>query len=184
MMCTQKGIVKLVRYLFVFMFTIFSFQVMTPTLLSAEEVRQVNIVAFQKDNQNKTFEGLFTGSLGALITSVEKDAHVVIALRTPALKDRDIINVQSDVLRMTERNKLANSGVNCRFFFNDESDEDSLFFSISGVCDLLSSDASGTQKTQFLVKRTMLSDPSKVFNIWTKFHENEKLGLIFYVDID
>jgi len=35
-----------------------------------------------------------------------------------------------------------------------------------------------------LVKRTMLSDPSTVFNVWTKFHEDEDLGLVFYVDID
>jgi len=150
----------------------------------AGEVRQVNFVVFQKEHRDVNFEGLFTGSLGALVTSLEKDAHVVIALRTPEVKDRDIINVQSDVLRMTSENKLANSGVNCRFFFNDDSDEDSLFYSISGVCDVLDSDANGTDKKQFLVKRTMLSDPSKVFNVWTKFHEDKDLGLVFYVDID
>jgi len=152
--------------------------------VDASEVRQVNLVAFQKDHANAQFESLFTGSLGALISSVEQDAHVLVALRTPEVKDRDIINIQSDVLRMAAANKLANSGLNCRFFFNDESDEDSLFYSISGVCDILSSDKTGTQKQQFLVKRTMLSDPSKVFNIWTKFHEDNQLGLVFYVDID
>jgi len=150
----------------------------------ADTIRQVNFVAFQKDYGNANFEGLFTGSLGTFISSVEKDAHVVIALRTPKVKDRDIINVQSDVLRMTAQNKLANSGINCRFIFNNESDEDSLFYSISGVCDVLTSDTAGTHKKQFLVKRTMLSDPSKVFNVWTKFHEDKDLGLVFYVDID
>lgn len=168
----------------VLFFSLSSLFLLMPNQVKAETVRQVNLVAFQTDRQNVDFEGLFTGSLGALITSVEKGAHVLVSVRTPALKDRDIINVQSDVLRMTSQNKLADSGVNCRFIFNDESDEDSLFYSISGVCDMLTSDASGTHKKQFLVKRTMLSDPSKIFNIWTKFHEDKALGLVFYVDID
>ncbi|WP_038247628.1 hypothetical protein [Ghiorsea bivora] len=170
--------------LVILLFSLCSLYAFMPSQVYADTIRQVNLVAFQKDHKNANFEGLFTGSLSALISSVEKDAHVMVALRTPKVKDRDIINVQSDVLRMTSENKLANSGLNCRFFFNDESDEDSLFFSISGVCDVLDSDAAGTHKKQFLVKRTMLSDPSKVFNVWTKFHEDKDLGLVFYVDID
>ncbi len=166
------------------LFSFCGLYVFMPSQADAGTIRQVNFVAFQKDHKNTNFEGIFTGSLGALISSVEKDAHVIVALRTPEVKDRDIINVQSDVLRMTSQNKLANSGVNCRFFFNDDSDEDSLFYSISGVCDMLDSGVNGTRKKQFLVKRTMLSDPSKVFNIWTKFHEDKDLGLVFYVDID
>ena len=168
----------------VLLFSFCNLYVFMPNQVSADTIRQVNFIAFQKDHESTNFEGLFTGSLGKLISSVEKDAHVIVALRTPKVKDRDIINVQSDVLRMTSQNKLANSGINCRFIFNDESDEDSLFYSISGVCDMLTSDATGTHKKQFLVKRTMLSDPSKVFNVWTKFHEDKDLGLVFYVDID
>ncbi|MDQ6980472.1 MAG: hypothetical protein Q9M46_03245, partial [Ghiorsea sp.] len=122
-----------------FLLVSFLCSLVIPHQVFAGEVRQVNFVVFQKDHPDVNFEGLFTGSLGALVTSVEKDAHIVIALRTPEVKDRDIINVQSDVLRMTSENKLANSGVNCRFFFNDDSDEDSLFYSISGVCDVLDS---------------------------------------------
>jgi hypothetical protein len=175
---------KLPYKLLIVLFSFCNLFVFMPSQVYADTIRQVNLVAFQKDHENANFESLFTGSLGALISSVEKDAHVMVALRTPEVKDRDIINIQSDVLRMTSQNKLANSGVNCRFFFNDESDEDSLFYSISGVCDILTSDASGTHKKQFLVKRTMLSDPSKIFNVWTKFHEDKDLGLVFYVDID
>jgi len=155
-----------------------------PSFCSAGEPREVNLVAFQKDKQQVNFESLFTGSLGSLIQGLEKDAHVILSTRTGVVKNKDIINLQTDVLRMTRDNKLANSGLNCRFIFHDESDEDSYFYSISGVCDELTSSAMGTKKRQFLVKRTMLSDPSKIFNVWIKFHVDEQTGLVFYVDID
>ncbi len=158
---------------------------LTPSLSDAEEQRHLNLIAFQAKQANFSYESIFTGELGELIRSVEqKGAKVVFATHTAALQARDIINLQVDVMRMTKANTLANSGLNCRFMFGDESDEDSYFYSISGVCDRLSASATGTQREQVLVKRKMLSDPSPVFNVWMKFYEDVKSGVAFYVDID
>ena len=158
---------------------------MMPSFSYAEEQRYLNLVAFQAKQVDFTYESIFTGELGELISSVEqKGAKIVFATHTTALQARDIINLQVDVMRMTKANTLANSGLNCRFMFGDESDEDSYFYSISGVCDRLSASASGTNREQILVKRKMLSDPSTVFNVWMKFYEDTESGIAFYVDID
>lgn len=151
---------------------------------SAAESRHVNMVAFQGAHAGVSFEPILTGNLGELITSMEKDAYVLFSTRTAGVVDRDVINLQTDVLRMTSKNVLANGGVNCRFIFDDESDEDSAFYSISGICDRLVAGVNGTQKKQAVIKRTMLSDPSPLFNVWTKFYEDKASGMAFYVDID
>lgn len=155
-----------------------------PVASSATESRHVNLVAFQADHSGTSFESILTGNLGELITSMEKDAHVLFSTRTAGVVDRDVINLQTDVLRMTSSNVLANGGLNCRFIFDDESDEDSAFYSISGICDQLVAGRDGTKKKQAIIKRTMLSDPSKLFNVWTKFYEDKASGMAFYVDID
>ena len=152
--------------------------------VTAEKGRHVNLVAFQMDHMGASFDPILTGNLGALITSLEKDAHVLFSTRTANVVDRDVINLQTDVLRMTSKNVLANGGLNCRFIFDDESDEDSAFYSISGICDQLIASEAGTKKKQAIIKRTMLSDPSPVFNVWTKFYEDKASGMVFYVDID
>ena len=157
---------------------------MFPTTSSAAGSRHVNLIAFQADHADASFESILTGNLGELITSMEKDAHVFFSTHTAEVVDRDVINIQTDVLRMTNRNTLANGGVNCRFIFDDESDDESAFYSISGICDQLIAGVNGTKKKQAIIKRTMLSDPSALFNVWTKFYEDKASGMAFYVDID
>ncbi len=156
----------------------------SPVTSSAGESRHVNMIAFQAVHAGTEFESILTGNLGELITSMEKDAYVLFSTHTAGVIDRDVINLQTDVLRMTSQNVLANGGLNCRFIFDDESDEDSAFYSISGICDQLVAGANGTNKKQAMIKRTMLSDPSPLFNVWTKFYEDKATGMAFYVDID
>ena len=157
----------------------------SPSLIYAQDQRFLNLVAFQAKQANVVYESIFTGELGELITSVENQgAKVVFATHTTALQARDIINLQVDVMRMTKANTLANSGLNCRFMFGDESDEDSYFYSVSGICDRLLANETGTEREKIMVKRKMLSDPSTVFNVWMKFYEDTKTGVAFYVDID
>jgi len=155
-----------------------------PRVQAAEDAHYVNLVAFQADKLGFSYEGIFNGNLGQLITSVESHAHVVFATRTSRLQDRDIINLQADVMRITKRGDLASGGLDCRFIFNDESDEDSAFFSISGMCDRLAANANGTDRKKIIIKRKMLSDPSAIFNVWLKLYEDPATGLAVYTDID
>jgi len=156
----------------------------TPDARAADEAHYINLVAFQADKPNFNYEGIFNGNLGQLITSVESHAHVVFATRTSSLQDRDIINLQADVMRITKQGNLASGGLDCQFIFNDESDEDSAFFSISGMCDRLAANATGTDRKKIIIKRKMLSDPSRIFNVWLKLYEDPATGLAVYTDID
>jgi len=149
-----------------------------------ESPHYINIVAFQADAPNFPYESIFNGNLGQLITSIEAHTHVILATRTSKLQDRDIINLQADVLRMTEQGNLASGGLDCRFIFDNESDEDSAFFSISGICDRLVANQAGTDSKKSIIKRKMLSDPSPVFNVWLKLYEDPSTGIAFYADID
>ena len=156
----------------------------TPYAQAADEAHYINLVAFQADKQSFNYEGIFNGNLGQLITSVETHAHVVFATRTSTLQDRDIINLQADVMRITKQGNLASGGLDCRFIFNDESDEDSAFFSISGMCDRLAANTMGTDRKKIIIKRKMLSDPSRIFNVWLKLYDDPATGLAVYTDID
>jgi len=149
-----------------------------------EPSHYINIVTFQADAPNFEYESIFNGNLGQLITSIEAHTHVILATRTSKLQHRDIINLQTDVLRMTKQGNLASGGLDCRFIFNDESDEDSAFFSISGICDRLVANDTGTDRKKTIIKRKMLSDPSPVFNVWLKLYEDPTTGIAFYADID
>jgi len=155
----------------------------TPNAKAGEE-RHVNLLALQAKQATANFDSIITGNLGQVITSMENKSHVLFATHTANIKDRDVINLQSDVLRLTSKNVLANGGFNCRFIFDDESDEDSAFYSISGICDQLVANRQGTKKKQSLIKRTMLSDPSTTFNVWTRIFADEETGVVFYADID
>ena len=145
--------------------------------------RHVNFLVLQTKHE-VAFDPIISGSLGNIIVTLEHQADVLFSSHTPNIKDRDIINIQTDVLRLTQANVLADSGFNCRFIFDDESDEQMSFYSISGVCDYLKATLSGTSKVQTLIKRTMLPDPSASFDVWSKVYENTQTGVIFYVDID
>ncbi len=173
----RSHLVIRVLFLLVFIGTI-------PRAHAEEQAHYVNLVAFQADEIGFKYEAIFNGNLGQLITSVEKNAHVVLATRTSRLQDRDVINLQADVMRMTAQGNLASGGLDCRFIFDDESDEDSAFFSISGICDRLAANKSGTDRKKIIIKRKMLSDPSTVFNVWLKLYEDPITGLAFYTDID
>jgi len=151
----------------------------------ATEVKhRLNIIAFQANTAGFKYEAILNGTLSHLIGSMEANTHVILATHTNILRNRDVINLQTDVMRMTVAGDLANGGLDCRFIFNDESDEDSDFFSISGICDRLTATREGTIKKQAIISRKMLSDPSSVFNVWIKLYEDSSTGIAIYTDID
>ena len=156
----------------------------TATNTKAGESRHVNLLALQTMQTATAFDPIITGNLGQVITTLEAKSDVLFATHTANIKDRDVINVQSDVLRLTSNNVLANGGFNCRFIFDDESDDSSAFYSISGICDQLVANQQGTKKKQSLIKRTMLSEPSTSFNVWTLIYADNETGVVFYADID
>jgi len=88
-----------------------------PSAQASEEAHYVNLVAFQADKSGFNYEGIFNGNLGQLITSMEAHTHVVFATRTSKLQDRDIINLQADVMRLTKQGNLASGGLDCRFIW-------------------------------------------------------------------
>ncbi|MDQ6955431.1 MAG: hypothetical protein Q9M20_08315 [Mariprofundaceae bacterium] len=155
-----------------------------PRAQAGEQAHYINLVAFQADKVGYKYEAIVSNNLGQLITSMEKHAHVIFATHSSKLQDRDVINLQADVMRMTKQGSLASGGLDCRFIFDDESDEDSAFFSISGICDRLTATDQGTERKKIMVKRKMLSDPSTVFNVWLKLYSDPETGIAIYTDID
>jgi len=153
--------------------------------VQANEVKHsMNIVVFQTNVAGFKYESIINGSLGKLITSMQAHTQVIFATHTATLKNRDVINLQTDVMHMTANGDLASGGLDCRFIFNDESDEDSAFFSISGICDRLTATAQGTTRQQAVIPRKMLSDPSPSFNVWLKLYDDPNTGMAVYTDID
>ncbi len=155
----------------------------SPVMSHASEVRYVNIAAFQMKDKNS--DSIFTGRYSELMKIMEdKKAILLFMLRTPSVKNQDIINFQSDVLHLTKKGGLSNGGLNCQFSFDNESDEDSQFYSLSGICAVLTNTAEGTDKYRIMMKRVMLSDILPTTNIWTRLYHDPKTNIVFYVDMD
>lgn len=153
------------------------------TALADDKVR-LNIAAFEKRTSDFTFESIITGSYADLFNAMYLKADIIFLNRTPVLQDKDIVNLQLDALRMANNQSLANEGLNCQFSFDNESDEESQFYSIAGMCSILEASEEGTVKNRLFIKRTMLSDVSYGMNVWMKIYEDEKLGFAIYADVD
>ncbi|MDQ6967663.1 MAG: hypothetical protein Q9M14_03155 [Mariprofundaceae bacterium] len=147
-----------------------------------DEVR-LNIVAFEVRDQNFEFESLITGTYAQLFHAFEGKADVIFLNRTPVIKDGDVLNIQEDALRMAG-DKLANDGLNCTFSFTNMSDEDSQFYAISGLCNIMYAGVDGTRKVRAIIQRTVLSEANYGVNAWISIYQNKKTGIIIYADVD
>lgn len=172
------------RYIYALLLTSLLTTVLSFVSPASAEERFLNIAVFQKTSAAFEFDPLLVGTLGGLVSELERDATIVFVNRTESVQDRDVINIQSDVLRITKQGKLANGGLNCRFSYNNNSSDDSAFYSIRGMCDLMKADHTGTNKRKILMKRTMLSEPNTGSNLWMLFHEDRESGIAFYADMD
>lgn len=155
-----------------------------PAMSHAAEARYINIAAFQM-GEDKSSDAIFTGKYSELMKLMEdKKAKLLFVLRTSSIEDQDIINFQSDILHLTKNGTLANGGLNCQFSFDNESDEDSQFYSLSGICTVLTPSPKGTDKYRIMMKRVMLSDILPTTNIWTRLYHDKKTNIVFYMDMD
>jgi len=151
---------------------------------AAAQERHLNVAVFQKKAADFQFDPLIVGSFGTLVSELEQNAMLLFINRAVNVKDRDIINVQSDVLRMTENGKLANGGLDCRFSYNNNSSDDSAFYSVRGMCSLMQANDAGTSKRKIVLKRVMLSEPNGGANLWMLIYEDKESGIAFYADMD
>lgn len=152
------------------------------SVLADEEVR-LNIAAFEKRNAAFQFEPIITGNYSTLMRSMEGHADIVFLNRTPPVRDKDIVNLQVDALRLVD-NSLANGGLNCQFSFDNESDEESQFYSVAGLCTILYAEGKGTRTVRAPIKRTMLSEANYGVNVWLLIYVNVKEGIAIYADVD
>lgn len=155
-----------------------------PSIALADEHVRLNIAAFEKRATDFSFESIITGSYADLFTTMQAKADVVFLNRTPVLRDKDVVNLQLDALRMASNKQLSNAGLNCQFSFDNESDEDSQFYSIAGMCSMLEASETGTEKVRAFIKRTMLSDATYGMNVWMKIYEDREKGIAIYADVD
>jgi len=157
---------------------------LTVECASADDLVRLNIAAFEKRVGNFDFDPIITGTYADLFNNVKNKADVIFLTRTPVLLNGDVLNLQIDALRMAENNKLANEGLNCQFVFDNESDEDSQFYSIAGLCRMLTATEHGTDTLKAIIKRTMLSDANYNMNVWMKIYEDQQQGIAIYADVD
>jgi len=154
-----------------------------PMIAHATEVRYVNIAAFQMKDASS--DSIFTGRYSELMKVMEdKKATLLFMLRTSSVKNQDIINFQSDILHLTQQGTLSNGGLNCQYSFDNETDEDSQFYSLSGICAVLTHSTKGTDKYRIMMKRVMLADILPTINVWTRLYHDPKTNIVFYVDMD
>jgi len=151
---------------------------------SAGTLHYINIAAFQIPADGVT-DAIFTGQDHELMKSMnEKKGALLFMLRTAPVKDKDVVNFQSDVLHLTQSGTLGNGGLDCQFSFDNESDEDSQFYSLSGICTAMTAHASGTTKQRIMMKRVTLADIMPTTQIWTRLYKDEASNIVFYADMD
>jgi len=162
--------------------------VIVPVMMLADMAhaadRFLSIAAFQKKDLAYQYDPLLSGNYTQLLSQLEQDNYLLFLNRTVKVKDRDVINLQSDVLRM-QNGQLANGGIDCHFSFDNETTADSSFYSLSGMCYIMhATDGGGTERRSVLIKRTMLSDPDYGGNLWMKLYEDKETGIAIFADVD
>jgi len=155
-----------------------------PAPAQAADPVRLNITAFEKRTPSFVFDPIITGTYAELFATMSGKADVVFLTRTPALLDKDVINLQVDALRMASNSKLANEGLNCQFSFDNETDEDSQFYSVAGVCSLLHASDKGTETVRAFIKRVTLSEANYGNNVWLLIYEDKQRGIAIYADVD
>jgi len=150
--------------------------------MAADEVR-LNIVAFKKHDAEFQFDSIIVGNYSDLMQVMQGHADIIFLNRTPPVRDKDIINLQVDALRLVD-NRLANGGLNCQFSFDNESDEESQFYSIAGLCTILMAEGKGTRSVRAPIRRTMLSEVNYGNNVWLRIYENRDEGVVIFADVD
>lgn len=164
------------------LFMVLAFMTMTDMAYAAD--RFLNIAAFQKKDLAYEYDPLLSGNYTQLLSQLEKDNYLLFLNRTVKVQDRDVINLQSNVLRMRD-SKLEDGGIDCRFSFDDESDAESAFYSLSGMCYIMQPNGKGeTIRSKVVIKRVMLSDPNYGVNVWLKLYEDKHSGIAIFADID
>jgi len=162
---------------------LFIAMIMLPGSVMAYDEVRLNIAAFEKRNATFEFDPIIMGKYSDLLASMESNADIIFLNRTPPIRDKDMINLQVDAMRMV-KGVLSNGGLNCHFSFDNESDEESEFYSVAGLCTLLIAENGGTRKVRAPIKRVMLSDANYGNNIWMKVYEDKVNGIILYADVD
>ncbi|OIO66378.1 MAG: hypothetical protein CO186_06180 [Zetaproteobacteria bacterium CG_4_9_14_3_um_filter_49_83] len=157
---------------------------LAPTKLIADDMVRLNIAAFETRVAGFSFDAIITGTYADLFNNVKGKADIIYLTRTPVLLNGDVLNIQIDALRMASNNKLSNEGLNCQIIFDNQSDEASQFYSISGLCTMLEATDTGTNKIKAYIKRTMLSDANYNMNVWIKIYEDKVQGMAIYADVD
>jgi len=143
------------------------------------EIRNVNFAVFQKVDDSFEFDPIVLGRFSDFIEAMQ-GSQVLLLSHTMNAINGDVINIQQDVLRQAEGEKLNDIGINCSLVYRDFSDENDTSFELGGMCKILDSLNSNVTA---IIPMAGLPDTEQGVDAWVELYEDEENGIAFYANV-
>ncbi len=157
------------------------FLCLMPSLVLADEVRNVNFAAFQKADKSFEFEPIVEGKFSDFISAMD-GAQILALAHTADAKDGDVITMQTSVLRDNGSN-LGDYGTDCQLSFKDESEGTDTSFLLGGICHIIQVGRGKDVRKTLVIPHTNIPDTSQGFYGWFLLDEDEETGVAFYANV-
>jgi hypothetical protein len=154
---------------------------LSPLAAQAGEARHVNFAAFQKHSPGFEFDPIVLGKFSDFIAAMD-GAQVLMLSHTAAVKDGDVLNIQTDVLR-DENGSLGDYGINCQMSFKDESTEEYTSYAIGGLCRIIQQGRGKALTLTAVIPTASLPDTAQGEDAWVELYEDESTGIAFYANV-
>jgi hypothetical protein len=156
-----------------------------PALAAGHGIRFLNFAAFQKNNpQGKwDYDALVLGRFSSFISNMEAGSHILLLSHTADIKDGDVVNIQTDVLRADKGGKLGDSGINCQLSFEDRSTKQTTSFAVGGLCTILEITSTKDLSLKAIIPPASVPDTAQGEDVWVQLYEDPKTGIAFYANV-
>ena len=156
-----------------------------PASAAGHGIRFLNFAAFQKNNpQGKwDYDALVLGRFSSFISNMEAGSHILLLSHTADIKDGDVVNIQTDVLRADKGGKLGDSGINCQLSFEDHSTKQTTSFAVGGLCTILEITTTKDLSLEAIIPPASVPDTAQGEDVWVQLYEDPKTGIAFYANV-
>jgi hypothetical protein len=156
-----------------------------PASAAGHGIRFLNFAAFQKNDPKGKwdYDALVLGHFSSFITNMEAGSHILLLSHTADIKDGDVVNIQTDVLRADKGGKLGDSGINCQLSFQDNSTKDTTSFAVGGLCKILEITSDKDLSLKALIPPASVPDTAQGEDVWVQLYEDPKTGIAFYANV-
>lgn len=145
--------------------------------------RSVNFLIFMKTKPSTEFDPIMFGNFSQFIKAMDGSRLLLLSHSAKSIHG-DVINLQQDVLKYGEGDKVSDVGINCQLAFAaDKTVPSDVQYSLSGDCQIIDRFNGEAMTLKAHIPATDLPDAAKGTDVWMELYEDGKSGIAFYANV-